>query len=327
MRHDDSSNRPEDEDPPVDPPGEWSADPSAPEGELPAPEGELFVPGDGDVELLDQPDQDAPTPLMSEADEEMTPAEGEFQLFDSSQAGSAEFADEPSGGELITEPWLDKPSEARVGVPSVRPGSSSAHPALDAAIPRPPPMPSGTSPWATEAEAAIDMSALPSAHAPVVEAPPAPIQAPPPPPAEPSSGSRSWVTIFLVMALVASSATFLILRFNVGQEPQTPPGTGDPIRVPTAAATAPVVTAPAVTAQPAPTDPSLSAPSASAATDPPEAESAAPSASAAPSGTPVVVPTVTVGASPEPGSTSGPATQTSKPPSGPRPTKKPIRIF
>lgn len=335
MRHDDRSNRPA-----ID------AGPSS--GERGAGGSDLFVPGDDDIELIDQADEEI-VPSNSELDladggqgndpayggayEPLEPADAGAPLF-SSELAAELAAEEPlfdSSGELIVESSLDRPAEGRVSMPpSMPPGQRASSPR----IPPPPAVPAEESPWAAEGDAAIDAAALPSAHSPVIAETKPSVKPPPVVPAEPASAARSWVTIFLVIALVASSVTFLILRFNVGQTPQEAPGAGKPIQVPQSGVTTalPVVTAAPPsepTTPPADTAPAPAASSAEAApsgspSGEPADVAAAPSVSGA-----VSIPTVMVTTSPadaptgvaKPPTTSKPGVPTTKP------TKKPNRIF
>jgi hypothetical protein len=309
-----------------------------------ANEGEEMVPTSGELELMDRRGAEAlppslervptpsfrqgviaygapipPDPPPSSGDEVLEPSDSELELFDAApepagfEGAPAGFEGAPADFEGTADPDatpLFTPDA--LDAPDAQPGEHSA----DAPVESP-----GGSPWATAAaEKAIDARALPSSLAPMT---PAAEADKPKPAADPAAGSpgksgRSWLTIFLAIALLASVVTFLLLKFNVVDGPEGRPSADTtPIQVPTSGPAA--TQAPAVPAPPEPVAaPEPSAPEPAAAPSP---TGEAPAAASAPT----VTPTATPGA---PGGLGTGAAPTGVKPSGPSQSgKKPSRIF
>lgn len=253
-----------------------------------------------------------PEEPASSGDEVLEPSDSELELIDASRP------EEPP-------PDADGAPAAATDLDAT-PLYTPAEPSGEPIEPLEPVASPEASPWAAAAaEKAIDVRALPSALAPIAPAADVPKAKPEAEPSEATAGKggRSWLTIFLAIALVASIVTFLLLKFNVVDGPEGRPSADTtPIQVPTSAPAATLAPAAPVvpSAEPAPepaasaaSEPSTLEPSAApAASDTTEA-AAAPSgaASSAAPGTPVV------GTGKAPVKPSGPSQ------SG----KKPSRIF
>jgi hypothetical protein len=321
-----------------------------------AMEGEEMVPTSGELELMDRRGAEAlppslervPTPSFrqgviaygapiqpdappSSGDEVLEPSDSELELFDASPVREpAGFAGAPAGFEGAPADFEGAPADYEAADPDATPlfapdapdalaeldapAEQSDELSADAPIESP-----GGSPWATAAaEKAIDARALPSSLAPTT---PAAEADKPKPAADPAAGSpgksgRSWLTIFLAIALLASIVTFLLLKFNVVDGPEGRPSADTtPIQVPTSA--------PAATQAPAVPPPEPAEPVAAPEPSAPEPAAAPPptgEAPAAPSATPTATP-------------GGPALGTGPAPTGVKPSgpsqsgKKPSRIF
>lgn len=270
-------------------------------------------------------------------EEVLEPSDSELELVDAPVAGgaaheaAADYPSAPPAGAPAYEGASDLDPTPLYDAPAAPSSDLSAEPPAEPpaeAPAEPPAAPTGDSPWATAAAAKpIDMRDLPSSHAPI--APDAALEKPKaaanPAAAEPAPAGRSWLTIFLAIALVASVVTFLLLKFNVIAGPEGRPSTDrTPIQVPTStpASPNPPVTAaappetPTAIAAPEPSDTAAAPePSVSAAPEPPD--TAAPGAGAAPTTTP---------GGQAPGAGTAP-TGGIKPGGASQPGKKPSRIF
>jgi hypothetical protein len=268
----------------------------------------------------DPPPEPVPE-LLAEGDEVLEPSDSELELVDparppESQDGyggalpdGAPYAE----GELDETP-LYTPAEPSDEVPADEPAEAA-----------------GGSPWAAAAaEKAIDVRALPSSLAPITPAADADKQKASAEPAVGSPGKpgRSWLTIFLALALAASVVTFLLLKFNVVEGPEGRPSADTtPIQVPTSAPAA--TQAPAVP-PPEPTATAAAAPEPVVTADPePSSVAAEPEASAVPGAGQGAAPGATSTAAAAPGGpVPGKAPTVGTKPSGPSQSgKKPSRIF
>jgi hypothetical protein len=271
------------------------------------------------------------------AEEEMIPSDGELELVDanaapapSGAAAPSDFAGEPLAGELVAGEPLDGGALDGELAPISAELQEEPMP-----LESPEAAPAAASPWATAAaEASIDLRDLPSSHAPFASA--APVEQKKADeastPQEARGGARSWVTLFLVIALVASVVTFLLLSFNIVGAPEGKPSAGGPpIQVPTvgpATPPAPVVPAPPATQEPV--EVAAPEPSASAAAPEPSAAAPEPPVTAEPAASaPVAAPVTSTPVAPvQPASSAGkPPTTTTKPGGAPPTGKKPSRIF
>lgn len=223
----------------------------------------------------------AEEPLLASGDEVLEPSDSELELFDAAPPAAPEPAD--FEGTPLAETALD-------ATPLDTPAEPSDEPDADA-----PAEPPGGSPWAVAAaEKAIDVRALPSSLAPIIPAVEAEKAKPAAAPevGSPGKSGRSWLTIFLALALVASIVTFLLLKFNVVDGPEGRPSADTtPIQVPTSAPAAtqapvvPVVSPPepasAAAPEPSVAEPLVAEPSPTG-EDPAAASGTAPAASGSP---------------------------------------------